>query len=94
MHTLTADNGKEFATHRSVAETLSALFFFATPYHAWERGLNEHTNGLVREYFPKSTDFHQVRAEDVRQVQEALNNRPRRALGYRTPAEVFFQHLP
>ena len=94
VHTLTADNGKEFANHVSVARTLSASFFFATPYHAWERGLNEHTNGLVRQYFPKSTDFREVSAASVKQVQEALNNRPRRVLGYRTPAEVFHQAQP
>ena len=88
-HTLTADNGKEFSGHREVAAGLSAGFYFATPYHSWERGLNEHTNGLVRQYFPKATDFTGVGEARVRQVQDLLNGRPRRALGYRTPAEVF-----
>ena len=88
-HTLTADNGKAFAGHREVAAGLSAGFYFATPYHSWERGLNEHTNGLVRQYFPKATDFTGVGEARVRQVQDLLNGRPRRALGYRTPAEVF-----
>ena len=65
----------------------------ATPYHSWERGLNEHTNGLVRQYFPKATDFTGVGAARVRQVQALLNGRPRRVLGYRTPAEVFGEAL-
>lgn len=92
-HTLTADNGKEFAGHREVAAALSAGFFFATPYHSWERGLNEHTNGLVRQYLPKATDFTGVGDARVRQVQDLLNGRPRRVLGYRTPAEVFGEAL-
>ena len=92
-HTLTADNGKEFAGHREVAAGLSAGFYFATPYHSWERGLNEHTNGLVRQYLPKATDFTDLHDTRVRQVQDLLNGRPRRALGYRTPAEVFGEAL-
>ena len=91
--TLTADNGKEFAGHRAVAAGLSAGFYFARPYHSWERGLNEHTNGLVRQYFPKATDFTEVGDARVRQVQALLNGRPRRVLGYRTPAEVFGEAL-
>ena len=92
-HTLTADNGKEFAGHREVAAGLSAGFYFATPYHSWERGLNEHTNGLVRQYLPKATDFIDLHDARVRQVQDLLNGRPRRVLGYRTPAEVFSEAL-
>ena len=72
-----------------VSAGLSAGFYFATPYHSWERGLNEHANGLVRQYFPKATDFTGVGEARGRQVQDLLNGRPRRALGYRTPAEVF-----
>ena len=71
------------------AQELGTGFFFATPYHSWERGLNEHTNGLVRQYFPKATDFHEVLGEDVRRVEELFNGRPRKVLNYRTPAEVF-----
>ena len=89
VHTCTADNGKEFAGHQEIAEALEADFYFATPYHSWERGLNEHTNGLVRQYFPKGTDFLKVTDAQVRAVQERLNNRPRKVLGYQTPAEVF-----
>ena len=90
VHTITADNGKEFADHHRVAEDLDADFYFATPYRSWERGLNEHTNGLVRGYFPKGTDFRKVSDEEVRKVQDRLNARPRKVLGYRTPAEVMF----
>ena len=92
-HTLTADNGKEFAGHRAVAAGLSAGFYFAAPYHSWERGLNEHTNGLVRQYFPKATDFTALGDVQVGRVQDLLNGRPRRVLGYRTPAEVFGEAL-
>ena len=94
VHTITADNGKEFAGHAGVAKALGAGFFFATPYHSWERGLNEHTNGLVREYFPKGTDFRLITDAQVKAVQDRLNRRPRKVLGYRTPAEVFHQARP
>ena len=87
----TTDNGKEFAAHKAVARALGALFFFAQPYHSWERGLNEHTNGLVRQYFPKATDFRKLDPAELKRVETLLNNRPRKALGYRTPAEVFNQ---
>ena len=76
-----------------MAEKLSAGFYFATPYHSWERGLNEHTNGLVREFFPKKQDLRKVDPEEVKRVQGLLNTRPRKALGYRTPVEVFCEAL-
>lgn len=81
--------GKEFAGHQAIARALQADFYFATPYHSWERGLNEHTNGLVRQYFPKGTDFREVSPAQVQAVEDRLNHRPRKVLGYRTPAEVF-----
>ncbi len=81
VHTITADNGKEFADHARVSEALGAGFFFARPYHSWERGLNEHTNGLVRGYLPKGTDFRKVTDAEVQAVQDRLNARPRKALG-------------
>ncbi len=87
--TITADNGKEFAHHQQIARALSASFYFARPYHSWERGLNEHTNGLVRQYLPKATNFRTVEPAAVMRVQTILNDRPRKCLGYRTPAEVF-----
>ena len=90
VHTITADNGKEFAFHQRVARRLGAGFYFAKPYHAWERGLNENTNGLVRQYFPKGTSFARVTSAAVAKVQNKLNSRPRKVLGYKTPNEVFF----
>ena len=87
--TLTSDNGKEFATHESVSAALEADFYFAKPYHSWERGLNEHTNGLVRQYFSKSKRFDEISAEELLKVEILLNNRPRKVLGFSTPVEVF-----
>ncbi|MCX6991219.1 MAG: IS30 family transposase [Chlamydiae bacterium] len=87
--TLTSDNGKEFAYHQSVSKALEADFYFATPYHSWERGLNEHTNGLVRQYFPKSMNFDDITQEDVERVERLLNNRPRKILEFETPLEAF-----
>jgi IS30 family transposase len=87
--TLTSDNGKEFAGHAEISEKLGLGFYFCTPYHSWERGLNENTNGLVRQYFPKGTDFTKLTAKDVQRVEDLLNNRPRKALNYHSPNEVF-----
>lgn len=87
--TLTSDNGKEFAKHKDVSFLLGAGFYFAKPYRSWERGLNEHTNGLVRQYFPKKSRFDKLSKKQVAQVEKALNTRPRKVLGYRTPIEVF-----
>ena len=93
VHTITADNGKEFAGHKKVSKELSAGFYFATPYHSWERGLSEHTNGLVRGYFPKKRDLSEVDPEDVSEVEDHLNTRPRKALGYMAPCEVLYEAL-
>jgi IS30 family transposase len=93
VHTITVDNGKEFSDHRDIAKLLQTEIYFAHPYASWERGLNENTNGLIRQYFPKKYDFGQVSQEDVQRVAARLNNRPRKTLGYRTPNEVFFKHL-
>ena len=90
VHTITFDNGKEFADHQSIAAGLNADVYFATPYHSWERGLNENTNGLVRQYFPKNTDFTKITSRQVRKVQDLLNHRPRKTLGFKTPHEAFF----
>ena len=88
-HTITADNGKEFASHEDVASSLKLSYFFAHPYSSWERGLNENTNGLIRQYFPKGTNFQKVTQMEVEKVAEKLNNRPRKTLNYKTPKEVF-----
>lgn len=89
VHTITYDNGKEFAAHKKTAQTLEARVFFATPYHAWERGVNENTNGLIRDFFPKGTDFTTIHPATVAKVERLLNRRPRKSLGFKTPNEVF-----
>ncbi len=94
VHTGTADNGKEFAGHREIAKALGADLDFATPDHSWERGLNEHTHGRVRQSFPQGTDFRQVTASQVQAVEERINRRPRKVLGVRTPEEVFTAVAP
>jgi len=91
--TITADNGKEFACHEEIAKALGAQVYFADPYSSWQRGLNENTNGLLRQYWPKKTDFKQVVANDVVVVLGKLNNRPRKALDYQTPAKIMQEHL-
>ena len=88
VHTLTYDNGKEFARHALIDEILGSKGYFAQPYHSWERGLNENTNGLIRQYFPKQTDFGKITDEQVREVQDKLNDRPRKCLGWRTPGGI------
>jgi IS30 family transposase len=91
VHTITVDNGKEFCEHELIAAGLQARLYFAHPYSSWERGLNENTNGLVRQYFPKKYEFAKISDQDLQQVEDLLNNRPRKTLGYRTPNEVFFK---
>jgi IS30 family transposase len=91
VHTITVDNGKEFCEHELIAKGLQARIYFAHPYASWERGLNENTNGLVRQYFPKKYDFGKFNDADLQRVEDLLNNRPRKTLGYRTPNEVFFK---
>lgn len=88
-HTMTFDNGKEFSNHKEISEVLDIDVYFAAPYCSWQRGLNENTNGLIRQYFPKKTDFRKINDDDVFRVQEALNNRPRKSLNYQTPKEVW-----
>jgi len=90
VFTITKDNGLEFAKHEDVAKALDAEVFFAHPYHSWERGLNENTNGLVRQYAPKKKTFDHVDDDLIDMITLKLNHRPRKALGYRTPHEVFF----
>jgi len=92
VHTLTSDNGKEFAQHQKISAALNAQFYFAHPYSSWERGLNENTNGLIRQYFPKNTDFRTLTLEDIQEVMDKLNNRPRKSLDFKTPNQVFFNH--
>ncbi len=89
VHTLTLDNGLEFTRHEQIAKQLKAGIYFAHPYASWERGINENTNGLIRQYFPKDTDFNQVSDKDIAHVMERLNNRPRKTRGCRSPNELF-----
>lgn len=89
VHTITLDNGREFSQHKNLTEQLEAKVFFAKPYHSWERGLNENTNGLVRQYFPKKVPFDNITNNELRDVAKKINNRPRKCLDYKTPFEVF-----
>lgn len=88
--TLTADNGREFAGHQSIAEALDADFYFAHPYSSWERGANENSNGLARQYFPKGSDFSKVTQTDLDRAMRRMNNRPRKCLEMKTPNQVAF----
>jgi IS30 family transposase len=91
VHTITADNGKEFANHARIAEKLKANFYFAHPNAAWERGSNENAIGLVRQYFPKKQSFDNITNDDTELVMNLLNNRPRKCLDFKTPFEVFLE---
>jgi IS30 family transposase len=94
VFTLTSDNGKEFARHQEISTALNADFYFAHPYSSWERGLNENTNGLIRQYFPKKHDFTTITEKAISMVMNKLNNRPRKCLGFKTPNQVFFSIKP
>lgn len=89
-HTITLDNGSEFALHLDFGATLGARVYFAKPHSPWQRGLNENTNGLLRQYFPKGSCLLSVTEQQVQQAVDRLNHRPRKCLGWRTPHEVFF----
>jgi len=91
VKTMTFDNGKEFAGFKELERGLNMRSYFAMPYHSWERGTNENTNGLLRQFFPKGMDFSMVLQRDVDSALELLNNRPRKCLNYRTPTEVFWR---
>jgi IS30 family transposase len=93
LHTLTADNGKEFAGHEEVAGYLEIDYFFAKPYHSWERGSNENLNGLIRQYFPKGSDFTNITNQRIKEVETKLNNRPRKRYSYEKPIFVMEQLL-
>jgi len=92
VHTITADNGKEFAYHEKISAALSADVYFAHPYSSWERGLNENTNGLLRQYFPKDTDLKEVTQLEVRRAVRRLNSRPRKGLDFKTPGQLMNDH--
>lgn len=89
VKTLTADNGGKFAAHQRIAEDLDAKFCFADPYASWQRGTNETTNGLIRQYLPKSRDLSTLTGPEIRKIENRLNFRLRKFLVYLTPTEVF-----
>ena len=93
LQTITSDNGKEFSKHQSIATTLEIDYYFANPYCSWERGANENLNGLIRQYFPKGSDFSLITKEQVDIVVEKLNNRPRKRHQFNSPNEVYLQKL-
>ena len=86
---LTYDRGKEMSEHRLFTQETQMQVYFAHPQSPWERGTNENTNGLIRQYFPKGTDFNKVSNYEVRKVQDRLNGRPRNVLNWKTPYEAF-----
>jgi len=93
VKTITSDNGKEFANHQTIAKQLEVNYYFADAYCSWQRGSNENLNGLVRQYFPKGYDFNLITDQRVNEVQEKINNRPRKRFGYQSPNEVYLQTL-
>lgn len=93
LHTITSDNGKEFAKHQAIAGALEIDYFFANAYCSWERGANENLNGLVRQYFKKGSDFTLITEDQVKNVVEKLNNRPRKRHQFSSPNEVYLQML-
>ena len=90
----TLDNGKEFSQHEKISKTLEGEIYFAHPYSSWERGTNENTNGLIRQYFPKNYDFSTITDMQLKEVQDKLNNRPKKVLGMKTPNEILFGISP
>lgn len=93
LHTITSDNGKEFANHTAIAKALKIDYYFARPYHSWERGANENLNGLIRQYFLKGSDFTKITDLQIKYVEDKLNNRPRKRFGYLTPNQVYLTTL-
>ena len=91
IRTITGDNGTEFADHEEIANELDIDFYFTYPYSSWEKGTNENTNGLIRQYFPKGTDFNTVSTDTIAYVERQLNNRPRKTLDYKKPIDVIKQ---
>ncbi len=93
VRTVTVDNGTEFHGHKKIEATTGTRFFFAAPYHSWERGTSENTNGLIRQYLPKRTSMAQITQSDCNRIAAKLNRRPRKRLGFRTPEECYEKSL-
>jgi len=93
VHTITADNGHEFAEHEQIAQKLQTQVYFTHPYSAWEKGTCENTNGLIRQYIPKKTDMSTVTQEQLNTIANKLNSRPRKKLGYKNPLQIFMANF-
>ena len=93
VHTITGDNGTEFADHQKIAKMLKTKFFFTHPYASWEKGLIENTNKLIRQYIPKKTNFDDVNQQQIKEIQYKINKRPRKNLKFFSPKEIFFLNL-
>jgi IS30 family transposase len=93
VHTITSDNGKEFSFHEDIAKKLDIKFYFCDPYSSWQRGLNEHTNGLIREYIPKKSSFDNISQTEITIIQNRLNNRHRKILNFYSPKEIFLKEV-
>ena len=91
VHSITSDNGSEFASHKLISKKLGVVFYFAHPYSSWERGLNENTNGLIRQYIPKGTSFEGITDKYIKQIQYKINSRSRETLGFECPKNLFFK---
>lgn len=89
MHTITSDHGTEFHSYRQIEKRTGVLFYFANPYHSWERGSNENANGLIRQYLPKRQSMKEITQRTCNHIAEILNNRPRKRLNYQTPKECY-----
>ncbi len=93
IHSITSDNGKEFAAHKKITEKLVLQFFFAHPYSSWERGLSEYTNKLVRQYIPKKAVFENYSNQKIKEIQHKINRRPRKNLKYENPKNIFYKFV-
>ncbi len=93
VHSITSDNGTEFANHEYIAQKLNAQFYFAHPYSSWERGLSEYSNKLIRQYVPKKSNFDQFSTDYLNEVNIKLNNRPRKLLNFNSPLKVFISNF-
>ena len=93
VHSITGDNGTEFADHQNIAKLMKTQFFFTLPFSSWEKRLIENTNKLVRQYIPKKTNFNTLNQQQIKEIQYKINNRPRKNLNFYSPKEIFFRYL-
>jgi IS30 family transposase len=93
VYTITNDNGSEFSLHKEIGEKLDADIYFCHPYASWERGLNEYTNKLIRQYLPKKLDLRNINVNYLNLIASKLNNRPRKNLGFKTPFDIFMNNF-